>query len=340
MRVLITGGLGFMGSNFTSLLLHETDWNIWIVDGISYATNLLTIAHLQAIAEPRQRNLEISPYRIHEFLETYQEPIFDIVIHFAALSHVDRSWLYPSESIDNNVKETERLLSRVNYSYFVHISTDEVYGPSYTGIPFREATPFAPTSPYSMTKAIADYLVQLRMMTDKKTRYLIVRPTNCYGYFQCPEKLIPFSITNLLLGKKIKLYGDGSQKRTWFWIEDFCRILLELVKKGAVGIFNMGPPPGDVYELTNREIVRLILDCFDSNFNDHVEFIKDRPRHDARYVIDTYQLYEFCDSGLECMTPREGIKKTINWYRNHVEWWQISRKKLREWYSTWYGENL
>jgi len=340
MRVLITGGLGFMGSNFTSLLLHETDWDIWIADGMSYATNPLTISHLQAIAKEKKRNINVFPYRIQKFLETYQKSTFDIVFHFAAFSHVDRSWLYPSEFIENNVKETERLLSRVNYLYFIYISTDEVYGPSHTGIPFREAAPFAPTSPYSMTKAIADYLVQLRMITNKKVKYLIVRPTNCYGYFQCPEKLIPFSITNLLLGKKIKLYGDGLQKRTWFWIEDFCQILLKLIKKGAEGIFNMGPPPGNIHELTNREIIRLILNCFDLNFDDHVEFIKDRPRHDRRYVIDTYQLYQFSDPGLECIIPEEGIRKTVNWYRNYLKWWQASREKLRKWYATWYGENL
>jgi len=337
-RVLVTGGLGFMGSNFVTLLLRETDWEVQIVDGVSYATNPLTADFLRAVARQRKRKLKIHFCRIQQFLEAYPNAFADLIIHFAAMSHVDRSWMYPREALENNMKETERLLSRTNFSYFVHISTDEVYGPSHDGIAFQETDQFAPTSPYAITKAVAEYLVQIRMMTDSKWKYLIVRPTNCYGFFQCPEKLIPFSITNLLLGKKIKLYGDGTQRRTWFWIEDCCHILLQLIQREVTGILNIGPPLEDRYHLMNREVAELILYHMRLGPEDYLEYIEDRPRHDIEYLIDTSKLYRIIDH--ECIPPKRGIKKTVTWYRNHEKWWRKSRERLQSWYQVWYGERL
>ena len=327
-NVLITGGAGFIGSNFIKNMLERyTGLNIVNLDALTYAGNyhnveMLDSRHTFVKGSICDTNL------LEKLFEIYQ---FDTVINFAAESHVDRSIINPSIFVDTNVKGTQNLLEvcRKNWSLdsnnracrhyadgvkYLQISTDEVYGTLGNNGKFTESTPLAPNSPYSASKASADMFVRSYCNTYGFPA-LITRCSNNYGPNQFPEKLIPLTIKNALQGKKVPIYGNGLQIRDWIYVKDHCEGILTVLNEGLFGeIYNIGCKN----EWTNIDIVKLILTEL-SVSDSLIEYVSDRPGHDARYAIDNTKI----ESELGWV-PRykfeNGIKLTIDWYLNNQDW--------------------
>ena len=328
-NVLVTGGCGFIGSNFVKYLISLKCYFPIILDKLTYAGSK---ENINQIGEESFDLVEADICDEQLLLNLFKKYKFDGVFHFAAESHVDRSIDAPREFIDTNIIGTFNLLqaSRTNISKnennfkFIHVSTDEVYGDLGSNGYFDEESPYRPNSPYSASKAASDHLSR----SWGKTFNLPVIITNCsnnYGANQFPEKLIPLIIINCIDWKQLPVYGNGENIRDWLYVEDHCIALETIFSKGKVGeTYNIGGSN----EIKNIDIVKTICDIMDEikpskngSYRNLITFVDDRPGHDKRYAVDSSKLQNTLK-----WEPKEsfqsGIKKTIEWYLNNEEWWR------------------
>lgn len=364
-RLLVTGGAGFIGSNFVHYWTDRYPQDrIVVLDALTYAGNM---ASLQSVSGHEQYRFVRGDIVDKDFVEALmREEQVDTVVHFAAESHVDRSILGPDAFIDTNVIGTHSLLQAARIVWldsdsaptdhrFHHVSTDEVYGslgPSDPG--FCESTPYSPNSPYSASKAASDHLVRAY----HHTYGLQVTTSNCsnnYGPYQFPEKLIPLMIVNALDGKPLPVYGDGSNIRDWLYVEDHVRCIDLVIKDGTVGeTYNVGGNE----EWANIDIVNAICESLDNAFSSDTELaqrfpnapaanggrsasliktVKDRPGHDWRYAINAGRVRE----ELGFLPQHEfatGLQKTLSWMLNNESWWRaIMDGSYRDWVATQYA---
>ena len=339
MKMLVTGGAGFIGSNFIRLLLSpekQGKYQVVNLDKLTYAGNLENLSDLSDSDGYRFVRGDIGDEKLVESL--VQEGVEGIV-NFAAESHVDRSLYEPDLFLRTNVLGVQVLLQsalRHGIRHFVQISTDEVYGSLLPGEPpFREDHPLAPNSPYAASKASADLLVRSYFKTYGFPA-VITRCSNNYGPYQFPEKLIPLMITNALEGKNLPIYGDGLNIRDWIHVEDHCRAILLVLEKGRGGeVYNIGGEG----ERTNLEIVEEILRLLEKP-KTLLRYVADRPGHDRRYGIEFSKLKK--ELGWSPSIPlNEGLAQTIRWYLDREEWWKrIKSGAYREFYQKHYGEGL
>lgn len=320
MKVLVTGGAGFIGSNLVHYLCRERpSWHVTALDLLTYAGNLSNISGLVDTGTVKFERLDITDSdSVHALFERER---YDMVFHLAAESHVDRSIMSAREFVSTNVMGTQVLLDasfRHKVEKFVHISTDEVYGSLGPTGTFFETTPLDPTSPYAASKAASDLMV-LSFCKTHKFNASVTRCTNNYGYYHFPEKLIPLFITNAMENKKLPLYGDGMNVRSWLFAEDHCDGLLRVAEKGRAGeVYNIGGTPD--CELPNRDVTFMILEMLGKS-RDLIEPVGDRPAHDRRYAVDTSKIRE--ELGWNAKTSfRDGLVKTISWYQANPDWWQ------------------
>ncbi|PZR56016.1 MAG: dTDP-glucose 4,6-dehydratase [Candidatus Meridianibacter frigidus] len=316
MRWLVTGGLGFIGSHFIRLALHERPGlEIVNLDAMTYAGNPENLRDLQAQDRYHfiKGNIE-DPKAVREALAGGT----DAVINFAAETHVDRSILDPEAFLRTDILGTHILLEAVRerrVARFLQVSTDEVYGEVLQG-ESREDTALAPRSPYSASKAGGDLQV-LAYWATYRTPVLITRGCNTYGPNQYPEKLIPLFITNLLDDQPVPLYGDGRQIRDWLFVEDHARGIMRVLEHGESGnVYNLGA--GD--SRTNLQITQALVQACARTMEGHVRHVADREGHDRRYAIDSSKARAL---GWKPTVPfEEGLATTISWYRKHEEWWR------------------
>jgi dTDP-glucose 4,6-dehydratase len=330
--ILVTGGAGFIGSNFVHHVLGSTDAKVVNLDALTYAGNRESLAGLP---DERHRLVEgdIADAALVERLFAEHRP--DAVVHFAAESHVDRSIDDPGAFVRTNVLGTQILLDAALDHWqgghpdfrFIHVSTDEVYGTLAADDPgFSERHRYAPNSPYAASKAGADHLARAW----HRTYGLPVMITNCsnnYGPFQFPEKLIPLMLINALEGEPLPVYGDGQQRRDWLFVTDHCRAILRVLESGRPGrVYNVG---GDA-EMANLEVVRLICDLLDERLpaerprRELIEFVTDRPGHDRRYAIDASRIRAELD-WQPTVDFAQGLARTVDWYLENRDWWQRIR---------------
>jgi dTDP-glucose 4,6-dehydratase len=323
--ILVTGGYGFIGSNFVRLLHAETDWRIVNLDKLTYAGNLENLAGLTG---PRNRFVhgDICDRALVEEILREENPW--AVINFAAESHVDRSILDASPFLQTNIGGVLSLLEAVRthpVERFLHISTDEVYGDKEGKKPSSEESSLVPSSPYAATKAAADLLCFSYRRT-YGLPVIVTRSSNNYGPYQFPEKLIPLLIRNGLDDLELPIYGDGKQVRDWLYVEDNCRAILGVLERGRIGsIYNIGT--GE--ERTNLYVVEQICALLAeregillSDLKKRVRSVTDRPGHDRRYAVDTTKIRS--DLGWHpCVDLFSGMKRTVDWYCDHSDW--ISR---------------
>ena len=343
-KILVTGGAGFIGSNFIQLLLQQPDLQVLNLDKLTYAGNLDS---LQSVADqPRYGFIQADicvAEQVEKIINEFQP---DAIVHFAAESHVDRSIDGPAAFIQTNIIGTFNLLEAArkywrelpdgakNSFRFLHVSTDEVYGSlGATGL-FTEDTPYAPNSPYSASKASSDHLVRAY----HHTYGLPVVTTNCsnnYGPYQFPEKLIPLMILNALAGKPLPVYGDGMQVRDWLYVVDHCRAIRSVLQQGKPGeTYNIGGHN----EMPNIRIVRTICGLLDElrpradgkPYTEQISYVADRPGHDRRYAIDAGKIAREL-GWLPQETFDSGIRKTVEWYLDNAAWCErVSSGKYRQ----------
>ncbi len=339
MQVLVTGGAGFIGSAVIRHLIKNTDHVVANVDKLTYAGNLDSLATVSSSDRYRFYQVDICDRGGVDKVFAEFQP--DAVMHLAAESHVDRSIDGPADFIETNIVGTYTLLEaarsywqglpveRKDTFRFHHISTDEVYGDLHgTDDLFTETTPYAPSSPYSASKASSDHLVRAW----QRTYGLPTLVTNCsnnYGPYHFPEKLIPHMILNALAGKPLPVYGDGNQIRDWLYVEDHARALVKVVTEGEVGeTYNIGGHN----EKRNIEVVRTLCSLLEelaaeqkpagvAHYEDLITFVKDRPGHDVRYAIDASKIERELGWKPE-ETFETGLRKTVAWYLNNREWWK------------------
>ena len=322
MRLLVTGGAGFIGSCFVRHMLNKyPDYKVINLDALTYAGNIENLDDVKDNPNYKFVHGNICDKKL--VAELVNE--VDCVVNFAAESHVDRSITGPEIFIETNVQGTLNLLQNsknANIQRFLQVSTDEVYGTlGKTGY-FYETTPIAPNSPYSASKASADLLVRAYYETYKMP-VLNTRCSNNYGPYQYPEKLIPFFISKLLRGEKVPVYGDGMNVRDWLYVYDHCSAIDTVLHNGKVGeIYNIGGHN----EKTNMEITKIILNEMGKD-ESSIEFVQDRLGHDRRYAISNDKITS--ELGWEpSVTFEQGIKMTIDWYLNNQEWMKsIEAKK-------------
>ena len=349
--ILVTGGAGFIGSNFVHTWLETGEGSVVNLDKLTYAGNLENL-------EPLAKNLSYTFVKgdigdrqlVAQLLDQYHPWA---IVNFAAESHVDRSISAPDEFIQTNLVGTFNLLEQVRHHWeglgpdaqsafrFLHVSTDEVYGSLQKDDPaFSEITPYSPNSPYSASKAGSDHLVRAY----HHTYGLPTLTTNCsnnYGPYQFPEKLIPLVIHHALNGQQIPVYGDGSNIRDWLYVKDHCRGIMAVLEKGRSGeVYNIGGNS----EKTNLDVVHTICTILDEVTTDQnrretlVTFVQDRPGHDQRYAIDASKI----KAGLG-WTPEEtfetGIRKTVQWYLDNAQWVaNVTSGAYQTWIETNYGK--
>ena len=340
MRLLVTGGAGFIGSNFVRHMLtpDHSGYEIVNLDKLTYAGNLENLRDVEEVPNYRFVKGDICDRELLESLE------FDAIINFAAESHVDRSILDPSPFLRTNVLGTQNLLeiTRKRKCRMLHVSTDEVYGSAERGL-FTEESPLCPNSPYAASKASSDLLVRAYCET-YGIDAAITRCSNNYGPYQFPEKLMPVVILNALEGKAVPVYGDGMNVRDWIHVLDHCRALELVFQRGKAGeVYNIGGQN----EQRNIDIVtQLLLRTAEKTGADSaafvklITFVKDRPGHDRRYAIDPSKMArEFgwrpeIDFG-------EGLSGTVDWYLSHRDWWKrILSGAYADYYKIQYGERL
>jgi dTDP-glucose 4,6-dehydratase len=347
-RLLITGGAGFIGSNFVYHWCNQypTD-RVVVLDALTYAGNAQTLAPLQERENFRFVQGNICDRPLLDSL--LREENIDTVAHFAAESHVDRSILGPDAFIQTNVVGTFTLLDAFRHHWqergkpqgdrFLHVSTDEVYGSLEPEAPaFSETTPYAPNSPYSASKAGSDHLARAYYHTYGMPT-IITNCSNNYGSYHFPEKLIPLMCINIMLGKPLPVYGDGLNVRDWLYVEDHCRALDVVIHKSRPGeTYNIGGNN----EVKNIDLVHKLCELMNQLAPDLpvkpsqqlITFVKDRPGHDRRYAIDASKIKR--ELG---WTPQEtlevGLRKTIEWYLNNRQWWQ---PLLSEEYQNYYSQ--
>jgi len=316
MKVLVTGGCGFIGSNFIHYMLSKYPYKIINLDKLTYAGNPENLKTIES--DTRYMFIKGDIAEPEDLKKAFSNGI-DLVVNFAAESHVDRSIMDPDTFIKTNINGTFNLLEaskKWGVKRFVQISTDEVYGSLGKEGKFREDTPLAPNSPYSASKASADMLVMAYHRTFNLP-VLITRCSNNYGPFQFPEKLIPLMITNALANKELPVYGDGLNIRDWIHVSDHCRAIDLVLHKGIPGnIYNIGGES----EMANIEIVRLILKILGKP-ESLITYVKDRPGHDRRYAIDMTKIK--AELGFYLKTDfKKGMEETVLWYIEHKPWWE------------------
>ncbi len=322
--ILVTGGAGFIGSNFVRRILTlDKSVKLVVLDKLTYAGNLANIDDLLK-SQPQRLKFAKGDICDPDVVESmFRDFGATQVVHFAAESHVDRSILSSGPFVRTNVVGTQVLLDVAkakNVDKFVHVSTDEVYGSlpyDAAAVKFTEQTPLAPNSPYSASKAGSDCLVRSYFETHHLPA-MITRCSNNYGPYQFPEKALPLFITNLMQGMKIPLYGDGLNIRDWLHVEDHCDAIWTVLNKGKPGeVYNIGGNN----EMTNRKIVETILREMGKSWDKDVQMVKDRPGHDRRYAIDASKIKR--ELGWEPKHKWEqAIKSTIQWFKDHETWWR------------------
>ena len=319
--IVVTGGAGFIGSNFVYYMLNKyPDYRIICVDCLTYAGNIHTLK--QALENPNFRFAKVNICDKEAVKKLFSEEKPDIVVNFAAESHVDRSIEGPEIFIKTNVEGTQTLMEvcrELDIPRYHQVSTDEVYGDLPLDRPdlfFTEKTPLHASSPYSASKAGADMLVMAYCRTYKFPA-TISRCSNNYGPYHFPEKLIPLTIINALNDQPLPVYGDGKNVRDWLYVEDHCRAIDLIIHNGKIGeIYNVGGHN----EMTNIDIVKLI--CKELNKPESlIKFVEDRKGHDRRYAIDPTFIHDQL-GWLPETKFEDGIKKTIKWYLEHREWWE------------------
>ncbi len=324
MKLLVTGGAGFIGSCFVRHILKKyNDYQVINLDALTYAGNIENLDDVKDNPNYRFVHGNICDKKLAK--ELIIDEGVDAVINFAAESHVDRSITGPEIFIETNVQGTLNLLQAAKEAKtqrFLQVSTDEVYGTLGKYGYFYETTPLAPNSPYSASKASADMLVRAYYETYKMP-VLNTRCSNNYGPYQYPEKLIPFFISQLLKGEKVPVYGDGMNVRDWLYVYDHCSAIDTVLHKGKVGeVYNIGGHN----EKTNMEITKIILEAMGKD-ESSIRYVEDRLGHDRRYAIDNHKIQS--ELGWEpSLTFEEGIKLTIDWYLNNQDWMKsIEAKK-------------
>lgn len=331
MKLIVTGGAGFIGSCFTRMLIRETGHSVAVLDKLTYAGNLENLEPVSG--DPRYSFHRADIADADAVDRVFSEVKPDAVVHFAAESHVDRSIFAPQDSINTNVKGTFVMLEAARkhgLQRFVHVSTDEVYGSIEEPFDADENYPLKPSSPYSAAKASSDLLV-LAYHTTYKLPVMVTRASNNYGSYHFPEKLIPLMISNALEGKRLPVYGDGMQVRDWLYVEDHCRGIYSVLEKGSLGeVYNIG---GNC-SLPNIEVVKRILAATGKG-EDLIQYVQDRPGHDRRYALTNEKLTR--TTGWEPrMNFDEGLAATVQWYRDNQGW--VQRVKSGE-YQKFYELN-
>ena len=337
MNILVTGGAGFIGSNFIYYMLDKyEDYKIVCLDKLTYAGNLSTLK--KAFENPNFKFVK-GDISDREFVfELFKEEYFDVVVNFAAESHVDRSIEDPEIFLKTNVIGTQVLMNaarKFGVKRFHQVSTDEVYGDLPLDRPdllFTEETPLRPSSPYSASKAAADLLV-LAYYRTYKLPVTISSCSNNYGPYHFPEKLIPLMIIRALNDQSLPVYGDGRNVRDWLYVEDHCSAIDLIIHHGREGeVYNVGGRN----ERSNLEVVKTILKELGKP-EELITFVKDRPGHDLRYAIDPTKIKN--ELGWEPKTSfEEGIKKTIKWYLDNRDWWEeIISGEYQDYYKRMYS---
>ena len=357
MKILVTGGCGFIGSNFVRHVLNKTDhMRVINLDLLTYAGNLANLTDVQRDFSERYQFIkgDISDKElVQRIFET--SPI-DGVVHFAAESHVDRSILGPEAFVRTNIYGTFNLLEACRRFWissqhhplqgkrFLHISTDEVYGSLGSTGYFTEHTPYDPSSPYSASKASSDHLARAYFRTYGLPT-VITNCSNNYGPYQFPEKLIPLMIHNAMNGLQLPIYGDGGNVRDWLHVEDHCTALRMVLEKGVPGeSYNIG----GLCEKKNLELVHFICDFLDERLGllngkarrTLIRFVTDRPGHDRRYAMDASKIMK--ELGWRPQVPfEEGLRKTVEWYLENTQWVRaILDGSYMDYYQKQYGERL
>ena len=333
-NILVTGGAGFIGSNFVKYILNNTDYNVFNYDKLTYAGNLENLSDIEN--NPNYKFIKGDICSVDEVEKALTENDIDTIVNFAAESHVDRSILSSKEFILTNILGTQVLLDvskKAGIEKFLQVSTDEVYGSlpeDRKDLLFTEKTPITTNSPYSASKASADLLCNAYCHTHKFP-VLITRCSNNYGPYQFPEKLIPLMIAKAIDGENLPVYGDGKNVRDWLYVEDHCSAILTVLENGRLGeVYNVGGNN----EWYNIDIVKLILKTLGKG-EDRVTYVKDRPGHDRRYAIDSTKIMTELGWKPE-HNFEEGIKLTINWYLENEDWW---RKVMSGEYLKYYEMN-
>ncbi|OPY02330.1 MAG: dTDP-glucose 4,6-dehydratase [Syntrophorhabdus sp. PtaB.Bin047] len=331
-RILVTGGCGFIGTNFVRHMLERYDYNIINLDKLTYAGNL---ENLEDVSADGRYTFVRGDIASSADVEGVFESSIDVVVNFAAESHVDRSIMDPDAFIRTNIYGTFNLLEaarRKGVGRFVQISTDEVYGSLGESGAFREDTPLSPNSPYSASKTSADILAMAYFKTYGMP-VVITRCSNNYGPYQFPEKLIPLMITNALADKELPVYGDGLNVRDWIHVKDHCAAIDLVVHRGEEGnVYNIGASN----ERANIEIVELVLDILGKP-RSLIRYVKDRPGHDRRYAIDSGKITD--QLGYRPSVDfSEGMRGTVDWYVKNKGWWErIKTGAYLDYYEKMYG---
>jgi len=329
MRILITGGAGFMGSNAVKYFLKNyPDVQIVNLDKLTYAGNLENLKKVENDSRYKFIKGDIADEKLVD--EVVKD--IDVIINYAAETHVDRSILDPKAFITTDVLGTYALLEaakKYNIKKYIQISTDEVFGSIQDG-KFREDSPFEPNSPYAASKAGGDHLCRAYYKT-YGVPVIVTHSCNFFGPYQYPEKLIPLFITNLLENKKVPVYGDGQQIREWIFTEDHCRAIDAILHKGEIGeVYNIGT--GN--EIPNIEITKILLKELGQD-ESSIDYVKDRPGHDRRYAIDSTKLRKL--GWKPDVNFEQGIKQTVDWYKQNEQWWKrIKSGEYLEYYKKQY----
>ena len=334
--ILLTGGCGFIGSNFVRFVLANRDENIVNLDALTYSGNPENLANVAD--DPRYRFVQ-GDIRDPELMATLAAEA-DAIVHMAAESHVDRSINDPRPFIDTNVTGTQVVLEAArranNKPRVLYVSTDEVYGSLPLDDPdrkFTEDTPIQPNSPYAASKAAGDLLARAYHHTFGLD-VVTTRCSNNFGPYQFPEKVIPLFVTNLIEGRKVPLYGDGLNVRDWLHVDDHCEAILRVLDDGSAGeAYNIGGNN----ERSNLELTHSILEIMGCG-QDMIEPVKDRPGHDRRYAIDASRIAADLGWRPSRSAWPEALEATCRWYREHDEWWRRVRSgEYRHWYESQYS---
>ena len=355
MEILITGGCGFIGSNFIRHILEtREDVNIINIDKLTYAGNLANLSDVEKDYAHRYLFIKGDIGEKEVINQIFEESEIDWVVNIAAESHVDRSIMEPEAFVHTNIYGTFNLLeatrrlwtlntqARSKRRCFLHISTDEVYGSLGESGYFTEQSPYDPSSPYSASKASSDHMVRAYYRTYGLPT-IITNCSNNYGPYQFPEKLIPLMINNAIKGEELPVYGDGENIRDWLYVVDHCTALSTVLERGIPGeSYNIG---GNC-EKRNKDVVNLICDFLDERvglLNDHprrqlIRFVTDRPGHDRRYAIDSSKIIKELD-WQPSVSFDQGIQLTIDWYLQNLKWVEaILDGSYKEYYRKQYGE--